>query len=87
MSVESIIHYIKNEYYINNNEISKYNYFKGDINEYNENILNIFKDNFNNDYIEDSNKSIFIKNNNKLIYISYTIDNNDLFWYIKIVKY
>jgi len=87
MSVESIINYIKNEYYINNNEISKYNYFKGDINEYNENILNIFKDNFNNDYIEDSNKSIFIKNNNKLIYISYTIDNNDLFWYIKIVKY
>ena len=42
MSVESIIHYIKNEYYINNNEISKYNYFKGDINEYNENLLNIF---------------------------------------------
>ena len=87
MSVESIIHYIKNEYYINNNEISKYNYFKGDINEYNENLLNIFKNNFKDNYIEDSYNSLFIKNNNKLIYISYIIYNNNLFLYIKILKY
>jgi len=86
MSTQSIITYIKNEYYINNNEISKINYFKGDINEYKENILEIFKEEFKNNYIEDTTTSIFINNNKYWFYISYTIDNYDLFWYIKIIK-
>ena len=85
MSIQSIITYIKNEYYITNNEISKINYFKGDINEYKENILEIFKEEFENNYIEDTKTSIFINNNKYWFYISFTIDNNDLFWYIKIV--
>ena len=84
MSTQSIITYIKNKYYINNNEISKLNYFKGDISEYKENILEKLNEEFKNNYIEDTATSIFINYNKYCLFISYTIDNNDLFWYIKI---
>ena len=51
MSIQSIINFIDNKNYINDNEISFNNYFKGDINEYYENdknLMNIFKEKYKN---------------------------------------
>jgi hypothetical protein len=80
MSIQSILNFITNKNYItSNNEISVANYFRGDINEYNQignNYINYFINNFytNRDIKE---RSIIIKDNNLWFYIEYRIDNND----------
>lgn len=88
MSIQSIINFISNKNYINiNNEISVSNYFRGDINEFNEignNYINYFIYNFNN-YRDVKEKSIIIKDNNLWFYIEYKIDNNEIYWDIYIV--
>lgn len=90
MSIQSILNFITNKNYItSNNEISVANYFRGDINEYNQignNYINYFINNFytNRDIKE---RSIIIKDNNLWFYIEYRIDNNDnneIYWDIYI---
>ena len=88
MSIQSIIDFISNKNYINdNNEISAYNYFRGDINEFNQignNYINYFINNFYiYNYIKET--SIIVKDNNLWFYIEYKIDNNEIYWDIYIV--
>jgi len=50
MSIQSIISFISNTKKSNNNELSVSNYFRGDMNEFNEigfDYMNILKNNFN----------------------------------------
>jgi hypothetical protein len=91
MSIQSILNFITNKNYItSNNEISVANYFRGDMNEYNQignNYINYFINNFytNRDIKE---RSIIIKDNNLWFYIEYRIDddnnNNEIYWDIYI---
>jgi hypothetical protein len=80
MSIQSILNFITNKNYItSNNEISVANYFRGDINEYNQignNYINYFINNFytNRDIKE---RSIIIKDNNLWFYIEYRIDDDN----------
>jgi len=97
MSIESIINFIDNKSYINihNNEISYNNYFKGDIEEFNEykkddiNIINVFKKKYINKFLFPTDYSIIIidndNNNDYRIFISYKIENDELYWIIKIL--
>ena len=87
MSIQSILNFISNKNYMNeNNEISVSNYFRGDMNEFNEigtNYINYFKNNFNY-YRNDKETSIIIKDNNLWFYIEFKIDNNEIYWEIYI---
>jgi len=89
MSIQSILNFIINKNYITiNNEISVSNYFRGDINEYNQignNYINYFINNFY-IYRDIKEKSIIIRDNNLWFYIEYKIDNNnEIYWTIYIV--
>ena len=91
MSIKSIFSYIDNKSYIINNEISVNNYFKGDIKDYydnNENLINLFKEKYGNNIIFPTEKSIIIRNddNDYKIFISYKIENDELYWTIKILS-
>jgi hypothetical protein len=87
MSIQSILNFISNKNYINeNNEISAFNYFRGDMTEFNNigtNYINYFINNFN--YRDETETSIIIKDNNLWFYIKYIIDNNEIYWEISIV--
>jgi hypothetical protein len=90
MSIESIINFIDNKNYISNNEISFSNYFKGDFNDYikyDKNIINIFKKNYENNYMFSTQNSIIIEDDkNHKILIYYKIENNEeIYWTIKIL--
>jgi hypothetical protein len=89
MSVESIINFIDNKNYINNNEISFNNYFKGDYNDYikyDKNIINIFKKNYENNCLFSTENSIIIEDDkNYRILVYYKIENEEIFWTIKIL--
>lgn len=90
MSIQSIINFIDNKNYINDKEISFNNYFKGDIKEFydnNEDIISIFKDKYKNKCMFPTDYSIIIKDddNDLRIFISHKIENNELFWIIKIL--
>lgn len=90
MSIQSIINFIDNKNYINDDEISFNNYFKGDIKEYydnEKNIINIFKEKYKNKFIFPTDYSIIIKDddNDYRIFISYKIEDNNLYWIIKIL--
>jgi hypothetical protein len=88
MSINSILNFIDNKNYINsNNEISASNYFRGDINEFNEignTYINYFINNFYT-YRDVRETSIVVKENNLWFYIEYKIDNNEIYWEINIV--
>lgn len=91
MSIQSVIDFIKNKFYLINDELSIYNKFRGDINEYNmigNNYINIIKDKFQNYYYE-TQKSIIINDNNLWFYIQINnlndINNNsEITWIISI---
>lgn len=91
MSIKSIMSFIDNKSYINNNEISFYNYFKGNIQEFNEykkddkKIINIFKEKYKNNYLFPTDYSIIIMDNDNRIFISYKIENDEIFWIIKLL--
>ena len=89
MSVESIIKFIDNKSYINNNEISFNNYFKGDYNDYikyEKNIINIFKKNYENSCLFSTESSIIIEDDkNYRILVYYKVENEEIFWTIKIL--
>lgn len=90
MSIQSIINFIDNKNYINNNEVSFNNYFKGDINEYYENdknLITIFKEKYKNKFMFPTDYSIIIKDdeNDYRIFITYKIENDELYWIIKIL--
>jgi len=86
MSVQSIIDFINNHYYIINNQVSRINYFRGDINEYyNNNLIEIIKNNFDK-YKDISEQSIIITHNNMDFYISYELENDELYWRVNIIK-
>ncbi len=87
MSLESIIDFIlKTDN--STSELSVFNYFRGDINEYcrfgNE-YINILKNTFNN-YTTITENSIIFINNNLWFYIKFTIDNNEIYWTINIAE-
>lgn len=88
MSIQSILNFITNKNYINeNNELSVSNYFRGDMNEYNvigNNYINYFTNNFD-VYRDEREQSVIIKDNNLWFYIEYKIDNNEIYWEIYIV--
>lgn len=83
MSVNSIINFITNKYYIINNQLSKVNYFRGNINEYynNNNLIDIIKNSFTN-YTYITEQSIIINDNNISFYISFDIKEDELYWHI-----
>jgi hypothetical protein len=86
MSIQSIISFISNTKKSNNNELSVSNYFRGDMNEFNEigfDYINILKNNFNN-YKNNTDKSIYIHYNSLWFNIQYQIDNNEIYWSINI---
>jgi hypothetical protein len=90
MSIESIINFIDNKNYMcNNDEISFNNYFKGDFNDYikyDKNIINIFKKNYQNNCLFSTENSIIIEDDkNYKILIFYKIENNEIYWTIKIL--
>jgi|688.fasta_scaffold865322_2 hypothetical protein len=89
MSVESIINFIDNKNYITNNEISFSNYFKGDYNDYlkyDKNLINIFKKNYENNCLFTTERSIIIEDDkNYRILVYYNVENEELFWTIKIL--
>ena len=89
MSVESIIKFIDNKNYITNNEVSFSNYFKGDYNDYikyDKNLINIFKKNYENNCLFTTESSIIIEDDkNYRILVYYKVENEELFWTIKIL--
>ena len=75
MSVESIINFIDNKSYINNNEIK-----------YEKNIINIFKKNYENSCLFSTESSIIIEDDkNYRILVYYKVENEEIFWTIKIL--
>jgi hypothetical protein len=87
MSIQSIFNFIDNKNYIINNELSFNNYFKGDINDYikyDKNLINVFKEKYENKLFCTEN-SIIIENDKNKILIFYKIVNNELYWTIKII--
>ena len=89
MSVQSIINYIENKGYIIGDEISPSHYLKGEIKDYydNENLINLFKEKFEGRYLFPTNNSIIINNEeyNHKIFISYKIENDEIYWIIKVL--
>lgn len=86
MSIQEIINFIKYNQYIQNDEISYSNSFRGDFSEYKRcgnMYITILKDAFiNNNNITTS--SIYINHNDIWFFISFIIDFNDIFWNISI---
>ena len=89
MSVESIINFIDNKSYIINNEISFNNYFKGDYNDYikyEKNLITIFKKKYENNCLFTTESSIIIEDDkNNRILVHYKVENEEIFWTIKIL--
>ena len=86
MSIQEIINFIKFKHYIQFDEISYSNFFRGDFSEYKRcgnMYITILKDVFNNNN-NITNSSIYINHNDLWFYISFIIDFNDIFWNISI---
>lgn len=86
MSIQEIINFIMDKQYIQGDEISYSNYFRGDYSEYKRcgsMYLTILKDMFKNN--RDATKSsIYIFQHDLWFHISYIIDFDNIYWNISI---
>jgi len=85
MSIESIFNFIDSKGFINNNEISFNNYFKGNIDDYNTDIIDIIKKKYGTDALFSTESSIIIKKDEYRILIYYKKENDELYWTVNVL--